>query len=93
MVKHIVLWTFQEGVDKDAAFAVLQRGFDAFVGDVPGMGSFALHRGYQGWDVCLESTHDSREALEGYQRHPAHLAMKEVVKATRQDRASCDFDC
>lgn len=93
MVKHIVLWTFADGVDKDTTFAALKKGFDAFVADVPGMRSFSLVRGYAGWDVCLESTHTSREALEeGYQKHPAHLEMKKQVAATRKDRASCDYD-
>lgn len=92
MVKHVVLWTFADGVDKDATYAALKKGFDAFVGQVPGLRSFHFHKGYQGWDICLESEHDSREALEAYQQYPAHQEMKKVVASTRKDRASCDFD-
>lgn len=91
MVQHIVLWTFKEGVDKDEAFAGLVRTFDAFKHEVPGMLSLELHRGFGGYDVCLMSRHEDQAALEAYQHFPAHVAAKEVVKATRQDRAHCDF--
>ncbi len=92
MIQHIVLWTFKENLDKEAEFARLQQGFAEFTGEVPGMVSLALHRGFQGYDVCLISLHQSRQALEEYQHFPAHLAMKKKVAATRQNRASCDFE-
>lgn len=93
MVTHIVLWNFMDGVDKEATYDSLKKGFAAFTGQVPGLRSFNLYRGYQGWDICLLSTHDDRAALETYQQFPAHLEMKQVVKSTRKERASCDFDC
>lgn len=92
MVQHIVLWTFKEGVDKPAAFAELEAAFAAFKDSVPGMRSLVLHRGYQGYDVCLISLHDDRAALDAYQAHPEHIKVKALVKANRQDRASCDFE-
>jgi hypothetical protein len=92
MVKHIVLWTFKDGVDKDVTFTSLKELFASFVFSVPGLRNFQLHRGYQGYDVCLESEHDDASALEAYQHFPAHLEAKEVVKATRNLRASCDFE-
>lgn len=92
MVRHIVLWTFKEGVDKDATFAELEKLFAGFTAGVPGLISFKLHRGYQGYDVCLMSEHQDKAALEAYQSFPAHVAAKAVVKATRELRASCDFE-
>lgn len=92
MIQHIVLWTFQDGVDKDASFAEIKQGFDAFSADVPGMSSLVLHRGFQGFDVCLISLHQDRQALDAYQQFPAHLVMKEKIAAVRKDRASCDFE-
>lgn len=92
IVQHIVLWTFKEGVDKEATFAELEKTFAAFSGDVPGMQSLVLHRGFNGYDVCLISLHDSREALEAYQSFPAHEEAKKLVAKNRGLRASCDFD-
>lgn len=93
MIQHIVLWTFKEGVDKDATFAELEKGFASFTGTVPGLVAFKLYKGYQGYDVALVSVHESREALEqGYRQHPEHLKMQKVVAATREARASCDFE-
>ncbi len=92
MIQHVVLWTFKDNVDHDAAFAELQQGFAAFAPKVPGMSSLTLHRGFAGYDVCLISRHESREALSAYQQFPEHLAIKEKVAAVRKERASCDFE-
>lgn len=92
MVKHIVLWSFKEGVDKEKSFGEIKAIFDEFSPKVPGMQSLKLVRGYQGYDVCLISVHDSKEALEVYQKFPQHLEVKEVIKAVRDQRASCDFE-
>lgn len=92
MVQHIVLWTYRDGVDKDAEFAAQKKGFDAWVADVPGMVQFSLNRGFDGFDVCLISLHEDRAALEVYQNFPAHVEMKEIIAKTRAQRAACDFE-
>ena len=92
MVQHIVLWTMKEGVDKQQTFRQIKDVFEGFKAQVPGMHSLELYQGRQGYDVCLISTHESWEALEAYQTFPAHLEVKGVIKAVRQDRASCDFE-
>ncbi|GHV47931.1 hypothetical protein FACS189499_06340 [Clostridia bacterium] len=92
MVKHVVLWTIKDGYDKRAVFDEIKGIFDGFASTVPGMRSCELFFGHDGYDICLISTHDSREAVEAYQNFPAHKAAKEVVAAYRAERASCDFD-
>lgn len=92
MVKHIVLWTLKQGVDKKATYEELLKGFNTFKDDVPGMQSLTLHIAFAGWDICLESIHDSKEALEIYQNFPAHVEIKKLVAKNRDNRASCDFE-
>ena len=92
MVQHIVMWTFGDGVDKDAEFDAQKKGFDTWVADVPGMVKFSLNRGFDGYDVCLVSLHEDRAALEVYQTFPAHVEMKEIIAKTRARRAACDFE-
>ncbi len=91
MVKHVVMWTFQEGVDKNATFAELKADFDTWTGSVPGMLSFSVNQGFAGWDVCLISTHQDKAALETYQAFPPHEEIKITIAKTREQRASCDF--
>lgn len=92
MVKHIVLWTLQDGLDKDKAFRDVKELFDGFAGEVAGLRSLNLYRGFAGHDICLISEHDDKEALEVYQQFPAHTVAKEFIKGIRQSRASCDFE-
>lgn len=92
MVQHIVLWSFTDGLDKDREFDLISKGFASFSHQVPGMRSLSLHRGFQGYDVCLISIHEDRQALEAYQAFPAHLEMKKRIAAVRKERASCDFE-
>ena len=42
-------------------------------------------------DVALLSEFESREALEAYQVHPAHLKAKEYVGSVTCGRACMDF--
>lgn len=92
MVQHIVMWTLKEGVDKAAALAHLQTVFAEVQKQVPGMLQVSVHGGYQGYDLCLMSRHESREALAEYRVHPAHLAAQKIVGGYRAERASCDFE-
>jgi len=92
MVKHIVLWSFQDGIDKDDWYQKLNEMFNALIGEIPGMHSLTFNRGFDGYDICLETTHDDRAALDAYQSHPAHTAIKPVIAAIRKSRASCDYE-
>ena len=40
----------------------------------------------------LVCTLDSREALDAYQCHPAHMAVKEYVHTVIAERVCCDFE-
>lgn len=92
MVQHIVLYKLKADVDKESACKKLKKGFAALQGKVPGMYSIDIYPGYQGWDLCLMSRHESRDALEAYQQHPEHMEMKGLVTELRSERASCDFE-
>lgn len=92
MVKHIVLWTFKKNVDAEKTYQDLRTLFASFVSKVPDMVSFNIYRGFRGYDICLESVHKNKAALEAYQSFPDHVAAKEIVKSNRELRASCDFE-
>ncbi|MDR3225832.1 MAG: Dabb family protein [Clostridiales Family XIII bacterium] len=92
MIKHIVLWSVKDGLDKDEVFKDINERFKPLVGKVPGLLSLEMHKGFRGYDICLESTHTDRAALDAYQEHPDHLALKEVVASFRESRASSDME-
>lgn len=92
MVQHIVLWVLKEDIDRDAAFNDIKQTFDAFKNEVPGLLHLNVYRSFAGYDVCLMSQHESREALNAYQQHPGHLAAKAVVAKYRTARAASDFE-
>lgn len=92
MVKHIVLWKLADPAAADQNAAAMKQKLEALVGVVPGLETASVHRGFGGWDVCLETTHTSRAALEEYQSHPAHMEVKKFVHSVICDRASCDFE-
>ena len=45
-----------------------------------------------GFDICLYSELESKEALEVYQSHPEHLKVKEFVHKVIASRAVCDSE-
>ncbi len=90
MVQHIVMWKLKDDVDKAEAAAQMKQRLEGLVGQVPGLLEAHVTPAFGGYDVSLVSRHENREALEGYQQHPAHLAVKEYVHSVVCDRAFSD---
>ena len=92
MVKHIVLYTLKEGVDKDQAVAVVKEQLEPLVGVIPGLTHMEIRRAYNGMDYALYSEFESREALANYAGHPAHLAAKEHFWGFLDTRVCADYE-
>ena len=92
MVKHIVLYTFQEGVDKEAAVKLSASVLEPLTGVIPGLLKLEIRRAYQGLDYALYSEFESREALAAYAVHPAHLEAKGHFWHLLDQRFSADYD-
>lgn len=92
MVKHIVLWNLKDRETVAATAAEIKRQLEALTGVVPGLHSAVVGVGFDGFDVALISEHDDRAALDAYQVHPAHCAVKEYIQKVAAERASCDFE-
>ncbi len=96
-IKHIVMWKFKdqaEGADKATNLIKAKSLLDACSAIVPGIRLFrvavapsipipSLENTY---DLMLESEFDSVEALDAYQNHPTHLALKPFIGAAREER-------
>ena len=92
MVKHIVLYTLKEGVDKAEAVKIIKDQLEPLVGVIPGLTHMEIRQAYQGMDYALYSEFESREALAAYANHPAHLAAKDHFWDFLDSRVAADYD-
>ena len=92
MVKHIVLYTLKEGVEKESAVKLIASVLEPLVGQIPGLLKMEVRQAYQGLDYALYSEFESREALAAYAVHPLHLAAKEHFWHLLDKRFSADYD-
>ncbi len=92
MVKHIVIYTLKEGVDKPSAVELIRSVLEPLVGVIPGLTRMEIRACYQGgMDYALYSEFESRQALADYADHPAHLAAKEHFWHMLDSRVCADY--
>jgi len=93
MVKHIVLYTLKEGVNKPQAIEIIRSVLEPLVGVIPGLKHLEIRAAYQGgMDCALYSEFESREALANYAQHPAHLEAKTHFWEFLDQRFCADYD-
>ena len=99
MIKHIVFWRVK-GRDneqtRDETVNAIKARIDELRGRIPGMvhieGGVDFNRAETAYDVVLYSAFESREALDGYQVHPAHQEFVAFIGERRADRAIVDYE-
>ena len=92
MVKHIVMYTFQEGVNKEEAIKVIDGALTPLVGQIPGLLHLEVKLAFNGMDYALYSEFESRETLEKDAVHPLHLAAKEKFHHYIGTRVAADYE-
>ena len=92
MVKHIVLYTFKEGVDKDDAVKLIASVLEPLVGKIPGLMHMEIRKAFNGMDYALYSEFASREDLINYKDHPLHLEAKNHFFHLLDSRVCADYD-
>ena len=92
MVKHIVLYTLKDGVEKDEAVKLIASVLEPLVGKIPGLLHMEIRRAYNGMDYALYSEFESREALAAYAVHPLHQEAKTHFFHLLGNRVAADYD-
>lgn len=93
MVKHIVVYTLKEGVDKAEAVKIVAASLEPLVGQIPGLLKMEIRACFQGgMDYCLYSEFESRHALADYAVHPLHLEAKTHFHHFLNTRIAADFE-
>ena len=100
MIKHIILWTLNPELseaEKQQVKAGIKTGLEGLVGKVPGLLEVKVHidgrLDSSTADVMLDSTLESAEALQGYAKHPEHVAVASTkVRPYTIQRACLDYE-
>ncbi|MET3130726.1 hypothetical protein AAKU55_000984 [Oxalobacteraceae bacterium GrIS 1.11] len=98
MIKHIVFWKLNEhaeGADRAANAVKMKALLDVCDGLVPGMRVFEAVLAQPGleatYDVVLYAEFDDKAALDAYQSHPQHIAIKPFIGAVCEARQCMDY--
>ena len=92
MVKHIVLYTLKEGVDKDEAVKLIASKLEPLVGQIPGLLHMEVRRCFNGMDYALYSEFESKEAVPAYRSHPLHQEAKAHFHHLLATRYAADYE-
>lgn len=98
MIKHIVMWKlkdFAEGRNKAENMQIMKNRLEALNGKIPGLEKlevgFNIDPSEAGFDLVLYSEFKDEQALETYQHHPDHLAVRDFVGKVREKREVVDY--
>ena len=92
MVKHIVVYTLKEGVNKDEAVKLIASKLEPLAGKIPGLLKMEVRRCFAGCDYALYSEFESKDALAAYADHPAHQAAKAHFWEMLDSRVCADYE-
>lgn len=99
MLKHIVMWKFKDqaaGADKAKNLAKAKVLLESCAQVVPGTLKFEVAIAQPGlectYDLVLYSEFTDAAALDAYQNHPQHVAIKPFIGAVRQERQCMDYE-
>ena len=92
MVKHIVLYTLKEDVNKDEAVALIASVLEPLVGKIPGLLHMEIRRGFNGMDYALYSEFEKPEDVPAYRAHPLHQEAKKHFHHFLDQRYSADYE-
>jgi hypothetical protein len=100
MIRHIVLWTIQEGDHPDVKLdrmVEVKARLMSLKDQIPEIHHFevqlnATNAPKDNYDVILIGDFNSWADLQTYQKHPAHLLVGDYIKNVKQDRSCIDFE-
>ena len=100
MVKHIILWKLREDLSEEQKAEIklgIKEGLEGLSGKVPGLLDIKVQidgrLDSSNADVMLDSTLESPEALKGYAKHPAHVAVADSkVRPYTAVRTCLDYE-
>ena len=96
-VKHIVMWNVVGSSDEEkaASVAAVKAYFEGLRGVIPGMTHLEIgvdfSRVNYACDIVLYTEFESKDALNAYATHPAHLKIRDELNGVRVARYQVDY--
>lgn len=94
MLKHIVLFKFREGADKEGNIDKVKSMLEALPSNISEIEFFEVGLNFQSngsHDLVLYSEFDSQDALFRYQKHPEHVKVVDYVGRVCESRIVADY--
>ena len=93
MIRHIVCWKLKDQNKKENV-ARMKKELESLVGRIEGLVSLEVGECFEGspWDAALDSTFESREALEFYRTHPEHVKVADFIHTIMLERTAADYE-
>ena len=95
MIKHIILWNFQEGRGSEEDKLKIKNGLEALKDKIPGIVEIEVMAkpvAGSNADIMLNSTFESLEALNNYQVHEEHVKIATFVRSVTCNRMCMDYE-
>ena len=97
MIKHMIIWHFKAEVeDKTACANAIKTALEGLVGKIDGL--LEMHiltekLSSSSGDIMMDSSFESNEALQNYQKHPLHVEIANgLVRPNMDTRLSFDYE-
>ena len=99
MIKHLLFLRLKEsahGNDKTTNARLVKEKLESLNGQIPGLLKLEVGIDFSATedssDIALYSELTDREALDLYQAHPVHMAIKPFVAETKFERRVVDYE-
>lgn len=99
MIKHIVCWKLHNRsrpLSENPDALAVKEALEGLRGRIPGLIHLELGFDFSetesAGDIVLYTEFDSREALAGYQHHPAHVEAGKTVRPRTCERRMIDYE-
>ena len=100
MIKHIVMWKlkdFAEGANREENARRMKKALEGLKDAIPQISlievGFDFNRSETALDIALYSEFASKEDLQIYQQHPAHVNVAQsLVQKVTQERKGVDYE-
>jgi hypothetical protein len=96
MVKHIVMWNIQDGLNKDETIMTLKLKLEGLTAEIDFLNKVELGTGFNDSatrrDVVLYTEFGTIQDLANYLVHPAHKKVGEYVRSVVCDRIDVDYE-
>ena len=96
MVKHMIIWSLKDDIDKESVKAEIKKQLEGLVGKIDGLLDMKIITNglpSSKGDLLMDSTFESNDALKAYAVHPLHVAIADgIVRPNTANRAAYDYE-